>query len=189
MLGPDDLGNKSLRPMLARYLMQLPPEHPGRFGGAAYVDFLRLPPQTANLIIKLATLASGIAVVWLFARSPAGVNAPGFLWECAIINILMLLFSPITWGEHCVALIPAAYLIALRFASGKPVRCWIQWKTAVIAFILIVVNRSIIGLWLSELAESYHIITFCIIGLAAVSFALWSESGKLAAPSDATSKT
>jgi len=189
VLGPDELGNKSLRPMLARYLMQLPAGRPGRFGGVAYIDFLRLPPQTANLIIKLVTLVSGVVIVWLFIRSPADVNASNFLWECAIINILMLLFSPITWGEHCVSLIPVLYLIGLRLTSGKDFPLWTKRVMAVVVFVLIIVNRSIIGFWLSELAESYHVITFCILALCAVAFAFWNEQRRaastIAAPSQA----
>lgn len=185
VLGPDELHNKSLRPALARYLMQLPPGHPARFGGAAYIDFLRLPPATANLIIKVVTLCSFLVIAWLFLRSPADLRAPNFLWECAIISILMLLYSPITWGQHCVALIPAVYLICLRFCAGKPVPRWIKRTLAVVVFIFIVVNRSIVGLWLSELAESYHLITFCIVALAVVSVAFWNEERRLPAPSAA----
>ena len=181
--GTEELANKSLRPMLARYLMQLPDGHKGRFPGAAHIDFFRFPPETANLIIKLVTLGSFLATVWLFVRSAADLRAPGFLWECAIINILMLLYSPITWGEHCVALIPAVYLICLRLCAGKPVPRWITRTLAVVAFIFIVVNRSIIGTWLSGLAESYHLVTLCIVALAVVSVALWNEERRLPAPS------
>jgi len=182
VLGPDELSNKALRPMLARYLMRLPDNHPGRFGGAAYIDFLRLPPRIANVIIKLATLVFGLVTVWLFVRSTAALDTPNFLWECAIINILMLLFSPITWGEHCVSLIPALYFIGLRFCSGKPTSRWIEAAMAAVVFILIVVNRSIIGTWLSELAESYHLVTICILALAAVSLAFWNEEKRSPAP-------
>ena len=175
VLGQDELANKSLRPMLARYLMQLPEGHPGRFGGKAYIDFFRLPPATANLIVKLVTLVSGLAIAWLFVRSPAGMAAPNFIWECAIINVLMLLFSPITWGEHCVSLIPAVYLICLRLRSGQPFAGWIKWATAAVAVVFIVENRSIIGFFLSELAESYHLITFCLIALTAIALAFWNE--------------
>ena len=178
VLGPDELANKSLRPMLARYLMQLPADHPGRFPGAAHIDFLRLPPATANLIIKIVTLGSFLIIVWLFVRSPADLRSPAILWECAVMSILMLLYSPITWGEHCVALIPAVYLVCLRFSTGKPVPRWIKRTMAAVVFLLILVNRSLLGTWFSELAESYHFITFCMIALAAVSLAFWGKRGK-----------
>lgn len=186
VLGPEELANKSLRPMLARYLMQLPAGHPARFPGAAHIDFLRLQPGTANLIIKFITFASLLAIFWLFARSPADLDAPSFLWECAIINILMLLYSPITWGEHCVALIPAIYLICLRHEGGKEMPRWIECVTGIVVFIFLIENRSILGRRLSELAESYHVITLCMVALAVVSLALWNETKKIpAAPSPA----
>ncbi|HWB58756.1 MAG TPA: glycosyltransferase family 87 protein [Chthoniobacteraceae bacterium] len=175
VLGPDELANKSLRPMLARYLMRLPDGHPGRIASPAYVDFLKLPPATAGLIIKLVTLCTGLAVFWLFVRSPGEMTGRNFLWECAIINALMLLFSPITWGEHCVSLIPAVYLICLRFIDGRPVPRWIKAVLGITVFLLIVINRSTIGYALSELGESYHVVTFCIIALTVVSFAFWNE--------------
>ncbi len=50
---------------------------------------------------------------------------------------------------------------------------------AVVAGILVLENRSIIGRWLSELAESYHVITLCMIALVAVSLAFWNEERKI----------
>lgn len=181
VLGPEELSNKSLRPMLARYLMQLPAGHPERFPGAAHIDFLRLQPGTANLIIKIVTLASLLMIFWLFARNPAALDTPSFLWECAVINILMLLYSPITWGEHCVALIPAVYLICLRFSGGRKTSPWVIRAMGAVVFVFLLVNRSTIGLWLSELAESYHVVTLCMIALAVVSLALWYEAKKIPA--------
>jgi alpha-1,2-mannosyltransferase len=186
VLGPDELANKSLRPMLTRYLMKLPEGHPGRFPGAAHIDFLQLSPATAGLIIKAVTYVSFLVIMGLFCVGGADLDTTAFLRECAIINILMLLYSPITWGEHCVALIPALYLICLRYCAGKPVAPWINRAMAVVAFILIVVNRSIITKWPSELAESYHVITLCMIALAAVSLAFWNEERKITtAPEEA----
>jgi hypothetical protein len=91
------------------------------------------------------------------------------------MNILMLLYSPITWGQHCVALIPAVYFICARYSTGKPVPRWITGTMAGVVFIFITVNRSIIGTTLSDLAESYHVITICMIALVAVSLAFWHE--------------
>ena len=175
VLGPDELANKSLRPMLARYLMQLPAGHPGRFPGKAHIDFFRFSPETANRIVKLITYGSFLIIIWLFFRSTSNLNAPPIPWECAIMNILMLLYSPITWGQHCVALIPAVCFICVRYSTGKPIPRWITGTMAGVVFIFIVVNRSLIGTTLSDLAESYHVITICMIALTAVSLAFWNE--------------
>ena len=183
VLGPLELHNKALKPMLTRFLMRLPDGHPGRFPGAAHIDFLRLTPQATDVIIKIITLLSGLGVAWLFSRSSRELEGVSLIWECAIIGLLMLLFSPITWGQHCVAVIPAAVLIGLRLCSGKPAPRWIVWSLGIVAAVFIFLNRSIIGFAPSELLESYHIITFCLLSLVAVAFAFWSEGEKSAAAS------
>jgi len=186
ILGPEQLHNKALKPMLARFLMRLPDGHPGRFPGAAHIDFLRLTPSVANLVIKFVTLLSGLAVIWCFSRSPREFESVTFLWECAIISLLMLLFSPITWGEHCVGTIPAVYLILMRMNSREPVAPWIRRSFIFVVAIFIALNRSFIGFTLSELMESYHAITFCLIALAAIAFAFWHEAKNSVPPSPAT---
>lgn len=180
VLGPEELPNKALKPMLSRFLMRLPEGHPGRFPGAAHLDFFRFSPRTAGILIKLILLLSGLGVVWLFSRSSRDVQSAALVWECAIIGLLMLLFSPITWGQHCVAVIPACYLIALRVAAGKPVPRWIRWSLGVVAAVFLFLNRATLGRTLSELLESYHVITFCLLALVAVSFAFWHESKRSA---------
>jgi alpha-1,2-mannosyltransferase len=176
VLGPDELHNKALKPMLARFLMRLPEGHPGRFPGAAHIDFFRFAPQTAGTIIKIITLLSGLVFVWLFSRSPRDFGNAALLWECAIISVLMLLFSPITWGQHCVATIPAALLIGLRIRTGRPAVRWILWSLGIVAAAFIFLNRSIIGFTFSQLLESYHTVTFCLIALVAVLLAFWGEA-------------
>lgn len=179
VLGKDELANKSLRPMLARYLMQLPADHPGRARVKGYVDFLRLSSATANIIVKLVTYGSFLVIIGLFILRGAGMDSPVLLWECSIMSILMLLYSPITWGQHCVALIPAAYFIALRLDTGKPVARWIRWTLWAVVLLFLIVNRSILGGAISDLAESCHFITFCLIVIVAVSLAFWKEARNL----------
>ena len=182
VLGPEELHNKALKPMLARFLMRLPDGHPSRLQSAAYFDFLRLSPPVAGIIIKLITLISALAVAWCFIRSPREMESIVFVWECAIISLLMLLFSPITWGEHCVACLPAVYLIVLRLGSRRYVSPWVKRCFIAIVAVFILLNRSFLRFNLSELMESYHAITFCLIGLVAVAFAFWNEAKETPAP-------
>lgn len=177
VLGPEELHNKAIKPMLARFLMRLPEGHPGRMPGAAHVDFLRLQPQTAGKVIKVITLLCGLAVVWFFSRSQRNVQSATILWECSIVSLLMLLFSPITWGEHCVGAIPALFLILKRLAGGREVAAWIKWVFVFVTAMLVLLNRAFIGFFLSELFESYHMVTFCLIGLTAIAFAFWKKAG------------
>ena len=167
VLGPEQLQNKSLRPALARYLMHLPPGHPGRFEGTGYVDFLTLRPTTASFIIKAILVAGLLGIGWLL-RSRISRDSPAVVWECAALSVLMILYSPISWGQHCVAAIPAVYLVVRSFISHQPQPSWLIWLFGVAAFILLIINRSIIGRDPSVLLESYHLVTWSLIILLGI---------------------
>ena len=168
VLGPEELQNKSLHPALARYLMHLPPEHPGRFQGAGYVDFLNLPPRVAGIIIKVVMLFLLAAIAWLFRRPLDRRDDPALAWECAAVSLLMLLYSPITWGQHCVATIPALYLVIRSIATGHKFSHWMVWTLGLVGFLLLIANRSILGRDLSLLLESYHFLTLSVMALLIV---------------------
>jgi len=168
VLGPEELQNKSLRPALARFLTHLPAEAPGRVDSPGYIDFLDLQPRTAGVIIKVVMFLLLAAVVWLLRHPLANRNDPMLVWECATISVLTLLYSPITWGQHCVAAIPALYLLFRSIAAGTRLPRWIYWTLGSVALVVILLNRSIFGRDLSLLLESYHLITFCLLALLAV---------------------
>ena len=168
VLGPEELQNKSLRPALARYLTHLPPEHPGRFAGAGYVDFLNLPPRVAGIVIKAVMLILLGAIAWLFRRPLESRNDPAVVWEFAAVSLLMLLYSPITWGQHCVATIPALYLVIRSIATGHKFSHCLAWTLGLVGFLLLIANRSILGRDLSLLLESYHFITLSLMALLIV---------------------
>ena len=167
VLGPEQLQNKSLRPALARYLMHLPESHPGRFDGRGYIDFLALSPDAAGWLIKAILMAGIIATGWLL-RHRISRDSPILVWECAIVALLTILYSPISWGQHCVAAIPAVYLILRALVSGQSQPAWVRWLFGFVAVILIVINRSIIGLNTSLLLESYHFITWSLLVLLGI---------------------
>lgn len=175
ILGAEQVQNKSLRPVLARYLMHLPPGHPGRIEDGGYVDFFALSPQAAGLVINAVLLLGLITIGWLF-RKRASPADPAIPWECAAISLLMLLYSPITWGQHCVAVIPALYLIIRSFLSGCKSPLWTLCLLGIIAFFLVIENRSIVGRDLSLLLESYHLVTWFLVALLGV---LLSERSRL----------
>ena len=167
ILGAEQIQNKSLRPVLARYLMHLPAGHPGRIEDGGYVDFFALPPQAAGFVINAVLLLGLITIGWLF-RKRASRADPVIPWECAAISLLMLLYSPITWGQHCVAVIPALYLVIRSFLSGRKQPLWTQCLLGIIAFLLVIENRSIVGRDLSLLLESYHLVTWSLVALLSV---------------------
>ncbi|HSI11041.1 MAG TPA: glycosyltransferase family 87 protein [Chthoniobacter sp.] len=168
VLGPEELQNKSLRPALARYLMHLAPDAPGRVDSAGYIEFLDLQPRAAGTIIKVVMLVLLGWIVWMLRRPLTGRDDPMLVWECATISLLMLLYSPITWGQHCVAVIPALYLLFRTIAVGHALPRWMYWTLGGVAFVVLFANRSIVGRDLSLLLESYHLVTFCLIALLVV---------------------
>jgi hypothetical protein len=171
VLGPEELQNKSLRPALARFLTHLPAEAPGRVDSPGYIDFLDLQPRTAGVIIKVVMLLLLAAVVWMLRHPLVNRDDPMLVWECATISLLTLLYSPITWGQHCVAAIPALYLLFRSIATGQRLARWMYWTLSGVTLVVLLLNRSIIGRDLSLLLESYHLITFCLLALLVV--VLW----------------
>ena len=133
----DKLGNLSLKPALARYLMDLPYGHLGRPESSDetgrptgppspyYVTFLRLSPVQAGIVVRSAMLLLFAAVFIPFLRR-SSASAPGsdprsdpaVPFEIAAVAVLMLLLSPVTWKQHCVWALPAFQLMA----SSLPVR-------------------------------------------------------------------
>jgi len=186
VLGDEPIANKSLRPSLARYLMHLPDGHLGRHPHRWYFDFLQLSPRQAGLIIKGILLAGLLGMGWLLRKPIASVGQAfqpdanvrlesltyvddrlTLVRECAIVSVAMLLYSPITWGQHCVAVLPGLYFLIRGIGSEVfEKRQTITWLACVLAPIFLT-NRAFIGKDLSLLMESYHISTFALIGLLA----------------------
>lgn len=168
VLGPEPLQNMSLRPALARYLMHLPADHPGRATHQFYIEFLSLPPSLANWIIKIVLLAVLGMFLWWSRRAVVTRDEPRLPWELAAVSILMLLISPITWGQHCVALLPACYFISVLLISRGDLPTWMIGVLTFYIVFVVLLSRDLLGRDLSLLLASYHVETFAILGLLAV---------------------
>jgi hypothetical protein len=167
VLGEEHFKNISLRPALARFLMRLPPGHAGRVNHPLYFDFFDFSPVTAGLAIKSALAALLLYFAWLFRGEISSRDESRVIWECACLSLLILLFSPITWRNHCVAVLPACYLLShLALARrGLP-----RWMNLLMVFYIVAVpllNRDLLGSKTSFLLDSYHILTWAVIALLA----------------------
>ncbi|MGH7138701.1 MAG: hypothetical protein ACREHD_23390, partial [Pirellulales bacterium] len=162
------LQNLSLRPAVVRYLMHLPAGHPGRFDHPASVDLFDLSPAMAGRVTKSIMLAVLALVAWLFRKPIVDRDGVSVAWECAAVSALALLLSPITWYQHCVALLPVFYLFARTVAWGFRPQGWMV--TVVAAFVLIVVmlSRGLIGREAALLLASYHLTTLTLVGALAL---------------------
>ena len=168
VLGDEPLQNVSLRPALARYLTVLPDDHRSRIAHPLYIDGLDLPPFVAGWIIKAALAGLIVWSAFLFRRRIVDRDNPAWLWEAAAVSVLILLLSPITWGQHCVGVLPPFYLLMRRRVFGKPLPGWT--RIVLWAFIagMLLLNREFIGKDLTYLLDSYRLPTLFLLGVLAV---------------------
>lgn len=168
VLGDEPLQNLSLRPALARYLTVLPEGHRSRVAHSLYFDVLNISPDVAGWVIKclLAGLVAGVA--YRFRHPIIRRDDPRWLWEAATVSVLILLLSPITWGQHCVGLLPAFYLLMRRRVSGKTLPNWTRAMIWMYMVGILLLNREFLGKELTYLVDSYRFPTLMFVGLLAV---------------------
>ncbi len=177
VLGPDRSGNLSLHTALARYLIHLPygsparPETPvdtlipNRPPEPLYFDVLTLHPAVAGKIIKLILLLIAAATAWIFRGRVKDRNDAEILWECAALSVALLLYSPLTWAQHCPAVLPAFYFIFRAAFTG--IRLPRDVVAALIYFFAVIclLQSGLIGWRLSGLLDAYHLRNFALVGI------------------------
>ena len=159
--------NMSLRPSLMGYLARVP-ESSRRFWDPPSIEFLNLSTAVAGWVVNSILLIILGIFIWWSRSVVVARGEPRLLWEFAATGILMLLFSPITWGQHCVALLPACFLIAALLVVRDRVPRWVMVLLSVYIFFCSLLGRDLIGRDLSLRLATYHISTFCIVGLFAI---------------------
>ncbi len=168
VLGDEPLQNVSLRPALARYLTILPVGHRSRIDHPLYVDVLNLSPMVAGWIIKAVLVMLLAAVAYRFRHPVKDRSDPAFLWEAAAVSILILLLSPITWGQHCVGVLPLFYLLMRRQASGKSLPIWMPSVLGFYIVGVLVLNREFLGKESTYMLDSFRFPTILLLGLLAI---------------------
>jgi hypothetical protein len=156
--------NMSLKPAMAPFLMRLD-DH---IDGSASLNLFDMSPKTARLVIYLVMLALIVWVGWRFRQPPITREDPLILWECAAVSMLMLLYSPVTWGQHCVGVIPALFLISRRIIQRQPLSRWMYDLLGWFVLASLVLNRQLLSNAGGKLLESYHVETWAILGLVVI---------------------
>jgi hypothetical protein len=184
-LGEEKVENLSLRPALARYLMHLPYGHWGRpetFGDIEltqdppspyYYQFLDLPVFWAGMLVRVLMTAILLWMAWLMRHKPASRNSIEIVWECAAVSILILLFSPVTWVQHAVGVLPALYLICRAAFAGFSLSRWQSAAMGAFTIFCLIMNRFFFGRDFIKLANSYRVKTLGFILLLGVVLACW----------------
>jgi alpha-1,2-mannosyltransferase len=153
----------SLRPSLMRYLVEQKAFE--RFGDPPPLHLLNLPPVVARWIVNGIAFALVAVFLW-WGRGPVkSRDDPRHFWELAATGILMLLLSPITWGQHCVALLPACYLIAALLVVRDRLPIWMIALLSLYVVFCVLAGRDLVGRDIGLILVAYKVATFCIVGL------------------------
>ncbi len=149
--------NLSLRHTMLRYLVTYPPEHRLRQIDNAYRPVLDLPSPVASGIVGVAA----IGLLGLFARSSRRTfyrqGDPTWARDCAGTLMLALFLSPITWDQHLVWMIPAAFIVVAAAAkqSGRLSRAGYV-MLALYSVLTVLLNYEVVGSARWEALKSYH---------------------------------
>jgi len=167
------IGNLSLRPALARFFQRYPAGHPLSVDHPAFIQFLDLSPQGAGWLVRSLMLALIGLVAWRFRRPASDDRLSAVLpLELATVSALALLYSPITWKQHCVSLLPALFLLALCSLQWDRVSRWMWYAMLYYLVFALVLTRDVVGRKFSILLESYHMVTWAIL-LVVILLLVW----------------
>jgi alpha-1,2-mannosyltransferase len=173
--------NLSLRHTMLRYLVTYPATHRLRQVDQSYKPVLDLPSPIANAIVGVAAIGILGLFAWSSRQPYQGAGDPAWARECAGTFLLALLFSPITWDQHLVWMIPAASIVVAAAVklNGELSRLGYVMLAAY-ALLTIVLNYEAVGSARWEALKSYHhlgIAMLILYGLLLITQRSWSDSG------------
>jgi hypothetical protein len=175
VLGQEKIENLALRPALARYLMRLPYGHLGRpeSSDAAdqptrppdplYLQFLDLSPTEAGQVARIIMLVGILPILWITRKPVTDRTDPAILWQCAAISLAMLLYSPVTWQQHCVAAVPAVYFLCRSKFSNPQTPKFPFFALIFFAITFTLLQRGLITPRFSKLIDAYRLKTLANI--------------------------
>ncbi|GIW85928.1 MAG: hypothetical protein KatS3mg108_0252 [Isosphaeraceae bacterium] len=168
VLNDEKLQNVSLRPALGRLLVEAPVGHASYLDHPLRVRALGLDPVWAGWVVKVALVLLVAGVALGMGRRVDRSDGAWVAYEAAAVSLLMLLVSPITWRQHCVAAVPAGYLIAREWLAGRGPDRWPMRLLGVYVVLVLVLDRGLIGKPLTDVLDSYGATTWGLLALLAV---------------------
>ncbi|MDC8449572.1 MAG: DUF2029 domain-containing protein [Nitrospira sp.] len=149
--------NLSLRHTMLRYLVTYPPTHRLRQIDQSYKPVLDLPSPLANVIVGIAAISVLGLFAWSSRQAFQGPGDPRWARDCAGTLLLALFFSPITWDQHLVWMIPAAVVVVSAAArlNGELTRTGYA-MLALYVVLTMVLNYEVVGSSGWEALKSYH---------------------------------
>ena len=173
ILGEPAIGNLALRPALARLFRRYPAGHPLSVEHPGFIQFLDLTPPVSGWLVRGLMLAFIGLVAWRFRRGASDAGHPVVLpLELATVSTLALLYSPITWKQHCVSLLPALFLLICCSLQWNRVSPWMWAALLYYLVFALALTRDAVGRRFSILLESYHVVTWAIL-LVVILLLVW----------------
>jgi hypothetical protein len=148
--------NLSLRHTLMRYLVTYPESHRLRQIDSAYKPVLDLPLRAATLIVVSVTLGLLGLFAWSSRESFQGPRDTAWPRDCAGVMILALLLSPITWDQHLVWLMPAAFIVVAAARTNGGLNYAGNVMLGVYVLLAMILNHEVLGRVRWEVLKSYH---------------------------------
>jgi hypothetical protein len=84
------------------------------------------------------------------------------------------LYSPITWKQHCVSLLPALFLLTVCSLQWNQVSRWMWCALLYYLVFALALTRDAVGRSFSILLESYHVVTWAIV-MVIILLLLWHQ--------------
>lgn len=125
-------------------------------------------PAVRRGLVTITLLALVCTVFGWCHRRPSARDDPRLVWEFSAVGIVMLLLSPVTWGQHCVALLPACYFVVALIITRRQLPGWMWVLLGTYVLFVLVLSRDVVGRDLALRLGSYHIETLAMLGLLAV---------------------
>ncbi len=165
--------NVSLKALLARYLETHPPGHPLHLEHPLFLQFGRLPPDTAKITVTAAILLLGAGIAWRMRRRWSRPQSdPQFAPEWAVACLFAALMSPLCWRQHLVMVIPCAYLVARERLAPGAAGGWRKLLPIVAACVILLTRRELVGEELAHVLLTYKLDTLAVLGYGLLSLTL-----------------
>ena len=158
--------NQSMRCMFGRWLGDVPPAFAGQVQVGWIPGFGLAPavPAALNTLCTAAGLTAVLLVAWRRRRDEVAVN-----WCFGAVLACSLLFSPLTWKAHHVALLP---LFWLALVEGTALRSRAALLALVVYLPTAVLGEEITGKALKNTLQSWYLLTLWDIALVVLALAL-----------------
>lgn len=150
VLGPEPVGNQSLRAGTGRLLVR--------------------PDASASWRATSASIATGVVlvvglviVVALWRRRAEGELERAAAWATA--GVLALVMSPITWRAHMVAIVPACYLLLRRWAHDRHLHPAGWVALAAVSVPGLILTRGVLGETVSDWSDQRSLTALALVCL------------------------